>query len=101
MVRLHYCTIIFFFFAYHFAYDAKQNIWMIAGLACSPSPDTSAISVSRSTVGGKTWLDPVYTFVATGCQSCDKEWIICVNWPKSPYYENCYMQWDDFGHGNL
>lgn len=74
---------------------------MIAGLAFSPSAGTSAISVSRSTNGGTTWLNPVYASIAVGSQSYDKDWIICDNWPRSPYYGNCYLQWDDNGNNNL
>jgi len=83
------------------AYNAKHDVWLIAGLAFTVSSDTSAISVSRSTDGGLTWANPVFASVATGTQSYDKEWIVCDNTATSPYYGNCYLQWDDYGNGNL
>src|SRR5262249_203488 len=31
----------------------------------------------------------------------DKPWIVCDNWPSSPYYGNCYLSWADFGTAKL
>src|SRR5206468_4324488 len=42
--------------------------------------------------------NPVTT--ATG-GDLDKNWIVCDNTPTSPFYGNCYTQWDDHGAGNL
>jgi hypothetical protein len=38
---------------------------------------------------------------ATGSSKYDKNWIVCDNTPTSPFYGNCYTQWDDNGLGNM
>ena len=30
----------------------------------------------------------------------DKDWIVCDTTSTSPYYGNCYVQWDDYGNGS-
>jgi hypothetical protein len=82
------------------AYDAKHQVWIIAGLAFTFIPKASAISISRSLDGGKSWRYPIYASIATSTQSYDKEWIVCDNFPSSPYYGHCYVQWDDSDNGN-
>ncbi len=81
------------------AYDAKHNVWMISSLALleTPSVHGAAIVTSRSTDGGLTWGNPVTT--ATG-SDLDKNWIVCDNTSTSPFYGNCYTEWDDHGNGN-
>jgi hypothetical protein len=74
------------------AYDAKHGVWMVSVLALGPS----GIYTSRST-DGLTWNNPV--FVANGIGP-DKNWIVCDNSQTSPFYGNCYTQWDDNGSGN-
>lgn len=73
------------------AYDAKHALWMIASLPLSATISTPAVAVSRSS-DGVTWQNPVSAAPAT---IADKNWIVCDNWPSSPYYGNCYLQWDD------
>jgi hypothetical protein len=85
------------------AYNARFNVWIIAGLAIR---DTSgvigvAVTASRSTNGGTVWNNPVNVAVATGSANLDKDWIVCDNTPTSPFYGNCYVEWDDNGAGNL
>jgi hypothetical protein len=85
------------------AYDPLHDVWMISTLAFGSAATTpfgapSAILTSRSTDGGLTWDTPVVT--APGPASAfDKNWITCDTWPNSPYYGNCYTEWDDFGIG--
>ena len=85
------------------AYDAEHDVWMISGLAfgtaSSPFGSPRAILTSRSTDGGLTWQDPVT--VSLSASRYDKNWIACDNWVSSPYYGNCYTEWDDNGQGNL
>lgn len=85
------------------AYDAEHDVWMISGLAfgtaSSPSGSPRAILTSRSTDGGLTWQNPVT--VSLSPSTYDKNWIACDNWASSPYYGNCYTEWDDNGQGNL
>jgi len=75
------------------AYDAKHGVWMIASLPLSSTLQTPAVMVSRSTNGGTTWQNPVA--VDTAAFSSDKNWIVCDSWPASPYYGNCYVEWDN------
>jgi hypothetical protein len=75
------------------AYDAKHAVWMIAALPISSTSQTPAVVVSRSTDGGNTWQSPVS--VDATAESSDKNWIACDSWSASPYYGNCYVQWDD------
>src|SRR5450755_23941 len=75
------------------AYDAKHGGWMIASLPLSSTLQTPAVAVSRSTDGGFTWQTPVS--VDPTAENSDKNWIVCDNWPNSPHYGNCYVEWDD------
>src|SRR5579862_6300185 len=75
------------------AYDAKHGVWMIASLPLSATSQTPAVVVSRSTDGGLTWQSPVSA--DTTAVSSDKNWIVCDSWATSPFYGNCYPQWDD------
>jgi hypothetical protein len=81
------------------AYDARHNVWMISSLALTDTAGVSgaAVVTSRSTNGGLTWSNPVTT--ATG-GNLDKNWIACDNTATSPYYGNCYTEFDDNGAGN-
>lgn len=74
------------------AYDAKHGVWMIASLPISNTSQVPAVAVSRST-DGVTWQAPVS--VDPTAENSDKNWIVCDNWPTSPYYGNCYVEWDD------
>jgi len=74
------------------AYDAKHGIWMIASLPLSNTSQTPAVAVSRST-DGMTWQNPVSADPTSS--SSDKNWIVCDSWPNSPYYGNCYLEWDE------
>ena len=75
------------------AYDARHGVWMIASLPLSSTIQAPAVAVSRSTDGGMTWQNPVS--VNPTAANADKNWIVCDSWPTSPYYGNCYIEWDD------
>jgi len=81
------------------AYDPRHDVWMVSGLAIDASVSGAAVLVSRSTDGGLTWQNPVTVATAPGT-FFDKNWITCDAWPSSPYYGNCYTEWDDNGLGN-
>ena len=74
------------------AYDAKHGVWMIASLPLSNSSQTPAVAVSRST-DGMTWQNPVSA--DSTAVSSDKNWIVCDSGASSPYYGNCYVEWDN------
>src|SRR5947208_9834748 len=83
------------------AFDAKDNVWMVSGLALDASLNGAAVTLSRSTNGGATWNNPVNVAVAGAGQNFDKNWTVCDNTPSSPFYGSCHTTWDDFAHGNL
>ncbi|HSY03137.1 MAG TPA: sialidase family protein [Acidobacteriaceae bacterium] len=74
------------------AYDAKHGVWMIASLPISNTSQTPAVVVSRST-DGMTWQNPVSADPSS--PNSDKNWIACDSWTSSPYYGNCYLEWDE------
>ncbi len=74
------------------AYDAKHGVWMIASLPLN-STEVPAVVVSRSTDGGLTWDSPVS--VGGNVPSSDKNWIACDSYASSPFYGNCYVEWDN------
>jgi hypothetical protein len=86
------------------AYDAKHATWLINSLGLRQSKSGAvkglAVVVNRSTDGGATWGNAVTVKTATGGSDFDKNWMVCDNTASSPFYGNCYVQWDDFGHGN-
>ncbi|MFM7046261.1 MAG: sialidase family protein [Ilumatobacteraceae bacterium] len=83
------------------AYDAKHGVWMISSLPLLEAGGVRGAGVltSRSTDGGFTWTAPVLV-TDSNLGNPDKNWIVCDNTSTSPYYGNCYTQWDDNGDGN-
>jgi hypothetical protein len=55
---------------------------------------------SLSTDGGHTWSTVTSIPNTAGMVSPDKNWIVCDNTTTSPFYGNCYTEWDDNGAGN-
>jgi hypothetical protein len=95
------------------AFSAKHNVWMIGSLGINEGagarPDNAPLSleaqqtpaavvVNRSTDGGTTWGNPVT--VAQSGNFPDKNWTACDNWPGSPFFGNCYTEYDENGLGN-
>jgi BNR repeat-like domain len=78
-------------------YDAKHNVWMISSIPITSSVSVPIVYTSRSTDGGLTWSNPVVT--ASG-PDLDKNWIVCDNHPASPFYGNCYTEYDDTSAGD-
>src|SRR6266446_1084938 len=85
-------------------YDAAHNTWMIATVVFVENQSSiaaPAVLVSLSTNGGTVWNNPI-TIANTGNNGgLDKDWITCDNTPTSPYFGNCYTQWDDYTKGDL
>ena len=75
---------------------ARHNVWLISSLGIR-SNGTNQVVTSRSTNGGATWSNPVATST-TG--NPDKNWIVCDNTTSSPFYGNCYTEWDNTADGN-
>src|SRR5437016_2140210 len=70
------------------AFDARHNVWLISSIGINGSQ--VHVLTSRSTNGGLTWGNPVVT--ATGAN--DKNWIVCDNTATSPFFGNCYTEYD-------
>ena len=83
------------------AYDARHNVWMIAGLPIDSAGNAAGagILVNRSTNGGTTWTNPVNAIGFDG-QGYDKQWIVCDDTSTSPHYGNCYIEADITSSGN-
>ena len=84
------------------AYDAKHGLWMVSTLALTEAGGVKGVAVLTSTSSdGLTWNTPFVVASVTGNQSFDKNWIVCDDTASSPFYGNCYTEWDDNGNGNL
>ena len=81
------------------AFDAKHGVWMIASLPISNTSRTPAVVVSRSTDGGFTWDNPVS--ISPNATSSDKNWIVCDSGSTSPFFGNCYVEWDNPFSGQI
>lgn len=80
------------------AYDAKHGVWLISYLGIrNPFPPVDVL-VSRST-DGLTWSNPVV--VNNSGDFNDKNWTACDSTPSSPFYGNCYTEFDDNTQGDL
>ncbi len=80
------------------AYDPKHGVWLISSLPIVDSnSEIPAVIVSSST-DGINWNNPVS--VTGPVVSSDKDWIVCDSWSSSPYYGNCYVEWDNPATGD-
>jgi hypothetical protein len=84
------------------AYDAKHNVWMISTLPLvglnSSAGKIGDVAVSLST-DGLTWGHPI---LIDKTAEDDKNWSVCDNTSTSPYYGNCYTEWDQaYGSGQV
>jgi hypothetical protein len=84
------------------SYDPKHDVWLLTYLGSLANFGFTGNSVlaSRSTDGGLTWGNPVTIKQASGFQNFDASWSSCDQNAGSPFYGNCYAEWDDFGQGN-
>lgn len=84
------------------AYDAKHGQWLISTLPLAGLNSGSGligdVAVSRSP-DGLVWGNPI---LIDKTHLDDKNWTVCDNTPTSPFYGNCYTEWDQaFGTGNV
>ena len=80
------------------AYDAKHAVWLISYLGIVTPSGPVDVLVSRST-DGLTWGNPVV--VNNDGDFNDKNWTACDNSASSPFYGNCYTEFDDNTQGDL
>jgi hypothetical protein len=82
------------------AFDAKHGVWLISFLGVSPNGSNAVdVLVSRSTDGGLIWSNPVV--VNASGHFNDKNWTVCDDTASSPFYGNCYTEFDDNTLGDL
>jgi hypothetical protein len=84
------------------AYDAKHGEWLISTLPLvglnGDSQYIGDVAVSRST-DGLHWGNPI---AIDTTHLDDKNWSVCDNTTSSPYYGNCYTEWDQaYGTGDV
>ncbi|HLJ69476.1 MAG TPA: sialidase family protein [Chloroflexota bacterium] len=77
-------------------YDAKHKVWLASTLAMK-SEQGVGVAVNQST-DGITWKNAVTAFQSSDFE--DKDWITCDNGAKSPFYGNCYIEFDDVSQGD-
>jgi hypothetical protein len=82
------------------AFDPKHGVWLISYLGIKdPAAGPVDVLVSRSADGGRSWGRPVV--VNASGDFNDKNWTVCDTTPSSPFYGNCYTEFDDFTTLNL
>ena len=83
-------------------YNVKFKLWLAETLALSESGGVhgAAVFVSSSK-DGITWNNPATVSIVESGGYYDKPWIGCDNHVASPFYGNCYVEWDDFSLGDL
>jgi hypothetical protein len=80
------------------AYDPKHDVWIANTLSLTGATGI-AVLASRSTDGGLTWGNPITIAIKQG-GFLDKNWIGCDTTSSSPFYGNCYVEYDDASSGN-
>lgn len=75
------------------AYDARHGVWLISYLGLFPGGNTAQVDVLASrSPDGVTWSTPVAVSI-TGLFN-DKNWSVCDDTTSSPFYGNCYTEFD-------
>jgi hypothetical protein len=80
------------------AFDAKHGVWIISWLGIKSPSGPVDVLVSRST-DGLNWGTPVV--VNADGHFNDKNWTACDNSSSSPFFGNCYTEFDDNTLGDL
>src|SRR5712691_3893758 len=75
------------------AFDAKHNVWIISWLGIVTPAGPVDVLINRSTDGGLNWGSPVV--VNADGHFNDKNWTVCDDTATSPFYGNCYTEFDD------
>jgi len=84
------------------AFDAKHGTWLISSIPLSPNLSVPTVFVSASTDGGATFGSPAQIPPpAVKKINLDKNWTVCDNHAASPFFGNCYTEFDNFGENDL
>jgi hypothetical protein len=81
------------------AYDPKAGDWLASGLTITSASSPFGVAVSRS-ADGLTWQKPVMVATASPSAGYDKDWITCDTTASSPFFGNCYAEWDITSSGD-
>jgi hypothetical protein len=84
------------------AFDAAHGVWLVSSIPIeSGSLTVPKVFISRST-DGASWDDPVSIPPPVANKvDLDKNWTVCDNNSGSPFFGNCYTEFDNFGQGDL
>src|SRR5438094_9753313 len=75
---------------------------MISSIPLTATTSVPNVLVSRSTNVGMRWGNPVTIPQPVGVPvDLDKNWTACDNSPVSPFYGNCYTEFDNFAQGDV
>jgi hypothetical protein len=82
------------------AYDARHHTWLISWLATRSITSNAVVDllVSRSR-NGIDWSAPVT--IAAQNEFLDKNWTVCDNSRRSPFYGNCYTELENVSQGSV
>jgi len=69
---------------------SHERLTVTAG---APFPRGKVAIIHIPRFDGVTWQNPVS--VDPSSAGFDKDWIVCDNWPQSPFYGSCYVEGDD------
>ena len=83
------------------AFDPKHGNWVTSYLGLSPNgASIGVVDVAASTSkDGIHWSKPV--FIDNSGRFNDKNWTVCDTTPTSPFYGNCYTEFDIVNFGDL
>src|SRR4051794_2034819 len=84
------------------AFDAKHGKWLISSIPLFPNLGVPTVFVSASSDGGATFGFPTQIPPpAVKKVNLDKNWTVCDNHTTSPFFGNCYTEFDNFGENDL
>ena len=85
------------------AFDAKHSVWLVSSIPLEFNTlVVPTVFISRSINGGATFADPVSIPPPVANKvDLDKNWTVCDNTTTSPFFGNCYTEFDNFGQGDL
>ena len=81
-------------------FDAAHGVWLAASLPVSPNgASLTAMLINRS-LDGVNWSAKPIT-VSPKFGKPDKTWLNCDDNTTSPFFGNCYAEWDDNSAGDV
>src|SRR5437588_6415546 len=83
--------------------STKHKVWLVSSIPIAFTTGVvPTLVVSRSTNAGATFSDPVSIPPPVANRvNLDKNWTVCDNTARSPFYGHCYTEFDNFAQGDL